>query len=71
MLENYNCFVYIPPDQKNLQHTSYLKIKDIKKYMYEAYTDELFRIIDIENFIKNEIESKGIVVIDEIDKLVR
>jgi ATP-dependent protease HslVU (ClpYQ) ATPase subunit len=28
-------------------------------------------MIDIEQFVKDEIENKGIVVIDEIDKLVR
>ena len=39
--------------------------------MYEVYTDELFRTIDMDEYIKNEIEQKGIVVIDEIDKLVR
>lgn len=39
--------------------------------MYEVYTDELFSMIDMEEFVKNEIENKGIVVIDEIDKLVR
>lgn len=39
--------------------------------MYEVYTDELFSMIDMEEFIKNEVENKGIVVIDEIDKLVR
>jgi ATP-dependent protease Clp ATPase subunit len=33
--------------------------------------DELFRISDMETFVKDEIEGKGIVVIDEIDKLVR
>jgi hypothetical protein len=39
--------------------------------MMEVYTDELFGQIDIDEFVKNEIESKAIVVIDEIDKLVR
>ena len=39
--------------------------------MYEVYTDELFSMIDMEEFVKNEIESKAIIVIDEIDKLVR
>jgi len=46
-------------------------VKDIRKYMYEVYMEELFVIADMENFIKDEIEGKGIVVIDEIDKLVR
>ena len=48
-----------------------LKIKDIRNYMYEIYAEELFKYIDIDEFLKNEIETKGIVVIDEIDKLVR
>jgi ATP-dependent HslUV protease ATP-binding subunit HslU len=39
--------------------------------MYEVYAEELFKIIDVEEFVKSEIENKGIVVIDEIDKLVR
>ena len=39
--------------------------------MYEAYLEELFSLIDMENFVKDEIEGKAIVVIDEIDKLVR
>lgn len=39
--------------------------------MLEVYTDELFGQIDVDEFVKNEIETKAIVVIDEIDKLVR
>lgn len=39
--------------------------------MYEAYLEELFSLINLENFVKDEIEGKAIVVIDEIDKLVR
>ena len=39
--------------------------------MFEVYTDELFGQIDLEDFVRSEIESKGIVIIDEIDKLVR
>jgi len=46
-------------------------VKDIRKYMYEVYTSELFTMLDMEEFVKHEIENKGIVVIDEIDKLVR
>lgn len=60
------------PAHGKQDHTfSHLKVKDIRKYMYEVYTDELFSMIDMEEFVKNEIETKGIVVIDEIDKLVR
>ena len=39
--------------------------------MYDAYLEELMNMIDLDQFIKEEIEGKGIVVIDEIDKLVR
>ncbi len=79
LLDEYNCFIYIPPiplngDDKNdflSRQFSYIKVRDIKKYMFEAYTDELFGRIEIDEFVKSEIESKAIVVIDEIDKLVR
>jgi ATP-dependent HslUV protease ATP-binding subunit HslU len=50
---------------------TYLKIKDIRNYIYEIYAEELFKIIDVDEFVKSEIENKGIVVIDELDKLVR
>lgn len=50
---------------------THLKIKEIRNYMYEIYAEQLFKVIDIEEFVKSEIENKGIVVIDEIDKLVR
>jgi ATP-dependent HslUV protease ATP-binding subunit HslU len=50
---------------------AHLKIKEIRNYMYEIYAEQLFKVIDIEEFVKSEIENKGIVVIDEIDKLVR
>ena len=50
---------------------SHLKVKEIRNYMYEIYAEELFKIIDVEEFVKSEIENKAIVVIDEIDKLVR
>lgn len=46
-------------------------MKEIRKHMYDAYLEDLFGMIDIEQFVKDEIENKGIVVIDEIDKLVR
>lgn len=39
--------------------------------MYEIYAEELFKVIDIEEYVKSEIQNKGIIVIDEIDKLVR
>jgi ATP-dependent protease HslVU (ClpYQ) ATPase subunit len=48
-----------------------LKIKEIRKYVYEYLMDQLFSYDDMDKFIKDEIESKAIVVIDEIDKIVR
>jgi hypothetical protein len=79
LMDDYNCFLYIPQmpnaapqDLKRAQqHFSYIKIKDIRKYMFEVFTDELYPLLDIDEFVKSEIESKAIVVIDEIDKLVR
>lgn len=72
LLDEYYCLIYIPTDKRHETSTfSHLKVKDIRKFMYEVYTDELFSMIDMEEFIKNEVENKGIVVIDEIDKLVR
>ena len=79
LLDDYNCFLYIPqmPNaapqdiKRAQQHFSYIKIKDIRKYMFEVFTDELYALLDVDEFVKSEIESKAIVVIDEIDKLVR
>jgi len=79
LLDEYSCFVYVPrvtdatpaPNKDSLSQFSYIKVKDIRRYMYEVYTDELYGQIDLDEFVRNEIESKGIVVIDEIDKLVR
>ena len=48
-----------------------MKVKDVRGFIFEVYTDQIFQMIDIEEFVKNEIESKGIIVIDEIDKLVK
>jgi ATP-dependent protease HslVU (ClpYQ) ATPase subunit len=50
---------------------SHIKVKDIRRYMYEIYAEELFKIINLEEYVKTEIENKAIIVIDEIDKLVR
>lgn len=71
LLDEYYCLLYLPTTNKQDSLFSHLKVKDIRKYMYEVFTDELFSMIDVEEFVKNEIENKGIVVIDEIDKLVR
>jgi len=39
--------------------------------MYEVYMEEIFKFVDVETFVKDEVEGKGIIVVDEIDKLVR
>lgn len=46
-------------------------MKDIRKNLNELYADLVFKFVDIEELVKKQIEEKGIVVIDEIDKLVR
>ena len=48
-----------------------MKVKELRKHMYDAYLEELMSSIYLDQFIKDEIEGKAIVVIDEIDKLVR
>ena len=48
-----------------------MKVRELRKHTYDAYLEELMAVIDIDEFVKEEIEGKGIVVIDEIDKLVR
>ena len=70
-LEEYSCFVYLPGGKKYASQITNMKVKDLRKHMYDAYMEELMSMIDLDQFIKDEIEGKGIVVIDEIDKLVR
>ena len=70
-LEEYSCFLYLPGGKKYMSQITNMKVKDLRKHMYDAYMEELLGQMDLENFIKEEIEGKGIVIIDEIDKLVR
>jgi len=63
-------FIYQQMLSTNAEFTN-IKVKDIRKYMFEVYTNDLFNLIDLEELVKNEIETKAIIVIDEIDKLVR
>ncbi|CDW88847.1 heat shock protein atpase subunit [Stylonychia lemnae] len=70
-LDNYQCFILVPGDKNNIQQFTFIKVQDIRKYMYEVYTDELFQLIDLDQYIRTEIEQKGIVFIDELDKLVK
>ena len=70
-LEEYSCFLYLPGGKKYFSQITNMKVKELRKHMYDAYLEELMSMIDLDQFIKEEIEGKGIVVIDEIDKLVR
>ena len=63
--------MYLPGGKKYFSQITNMKVKELRKHMYDAYLEELMNMIDLDQFIKEEIEGKGIVVIDEIDKLVR
>jgi ATP-dependent HslUV protease ATP-binding subunit HslU len=71
LLEEYPCFICLRGDKKYTQFFAILKVKEIRKHMYDAYLEDLLQMIDVEEFVKDECENKAIVVIDEIDKLVR
>ena len=47
-----------------------MKVKDIREGVYINYMQDLFASDLADNYVKDLIENKGIVVIDEIDKLV-
>lgn len=61
----------MPGGKKSSSQIANMKIKELRKHIYDAYMEEIMGVIDMDQFIKEEIEGKGIVVIDEIDKLVR
>lgn len=48
-----------------------MKVKEIWKSLMELYAEKVFKFIDFDELIWKLIEDRGIVVIDEIDKLVR
>lgn len=50
---------------------SLMKIKDVRKYLFETYATLIFSKLDLDEFIKAELEQKAIIVIDELDKIVR
>lgn len=70
-LEEYSCFLYLPGDKKYMSQITNMKVKDLRKHMYNAYLEDFMSVIDADQFVKEEIEGKGIIIIDEIDKLVR
>jgi len=63
--------VYLPSSKGKQPTLTQMKVKDIRKYLQEVYSEEIFNFIDLDDFVRREIENKAIVVIDEIDKLVR
>jgi len=63
--------LYMSDDLRYDPQISKLKIREIRQQTYNAYMTDIFSQADLDSFLKDEIEGKGIVVIDEIDKLVR
>uniref|UniRef100_A0A7S3CPT0 Uncharacterized protein n=1 Tax=Strombidium rassoulzadegani TaxID=1082188 RepID=A0A7S3CPT0_9SPIT len=57
--------------ENQLMNFQQLKVKDIRTQLYDFYASELLKNMNTEEFLKREIETKSIIVIDEIDKLVR
>ena len=48
MLEEYPCFISLRGDKKYTQQIACLKVKEIRKHMYDAYLEDLFEQIDVE-----------------------
>lgn len=48
LLEEYPCFLYLRGDKKYTQQIANLKVKEVRKHMYDAYLEDLFAMIDIE-----------------------
>jgi hypothetical protein len=48
LLEEYPCFVYLRGDKKFTQQIANLKVKEVRKHMYDAYLEDFFALIDIE-----------------------
>lgn len=69
-LDELQCFVRITLDDSNAEIQS-MKVKELKARLYEIYSENVMKHLDVEEVIKDLIEAKGMVVIDEIDKLVR
>ena len=58
-------------DYKSGVEIKQLSVKEIRSSLYTYFYDKVFLQADVSLFIKHEVETKGIVVIDEIDKIVR
>jgi hypothetical protein len=48
LLEEDPCFVYLRGDKKFTQQIANLKVKEVRKHMYDAYLEDFFALIDIE-----------------------
>ena len=47
-LEEYSCFLYLPGGKKYFSQISNMKVKELRKHMYDAYLDELMKTIDLD-----------------------
>ncbi len=56
-------------DSKKESKVKVTKVSDIRQRLTLCLTTQLYNLIDLDEFVTKEIEAKGIVVIDEIDKL--
>ena len=56
-------------DGKRDPKVKVVKVSDLRKRITHCMATQLYNLIDLDEFVTKEIETKGIVVIDEIDKL--
>jgi ATP-dependent protease HslVU (ClpYQ) ATPase subunit len=57
-------------DHINQDVVKYLKVNELKESVAsESLWLQLFNLIDLEEFVVKSIQDRGIVVIDEIDKI--
>lgn len=47
-LEEYSCFLYLPGGKKSVTQIANMKVKDLRKHMYDAYMEEITNIIDMD-----------------------
>jgi ATP-dependent protease HslVU (ClpYQ) ATPase subunit len=56
-------------DGKRDPKVKVVKMSDLRNRITHCLATQLYNLIDLDEFVTKEIETKGIVVIDEIDKL--
>ena len=54
----------------DLDRMEKFKINDIKNYFYTESLDKLSNHIDFDDIVKRNIEDRGIICVDEFDKLI-